>query len=52
MDFERDIVECELLLVMDKYTAADVLREVSVYDTISKAGRYTSKVPSPASPMR
>ena len=44
VDFERDIVEYELLLVMDKYTAADVLREVSVYDTISKAGRYTSKV--------
>ena len=44
MDFERDIVDYELLLVMDKFTAADVLREVSVYDTISKAGRYTSKV--------
>ena len=44
IDFERDIVDYELVLVMDKYTAADVLREVSVYDTISKAGRYTSKV--------
>ena len=44
MDFEADIVSHELVLVMDKFTAADVLREVSVYDTISKAGRYTSKV--------
>ncbi len=44
MDFEGDIVANELVLVMDKFTAADVLREVSVYDTISKAGRYTSKV--------
>ncbi len=43
MDFEGDIVANELVLVMDKFTAADVLREVSVYDTISKAGRYTSK---------
>ena len=44
MDFEADIVANELVLVMDKYTAADVLREVSVYDTINKAARYTSKV--------
>ena len=29
---------------MDKYTAADVLREVSVYDTINKAGNYSAKV--------
>ena len=46
MDFEADIVAHELVLVMDKYTAADVLREVSVYDTINKAARYTSKVGS------
>ena len=44
MDFEADIVAHELVLVMDKYTAADVLREVSVYDTINPAARYTSKV--------
>ena len=44
MDFEADIVAHELVLVMDKFTAADVLREVSVYDTINKAARYTSKV--------
>ena len=48
MDFEADIVAHELVLVMDKFTAADVLREVSVYDAINKAARYTSKVrPAP-----
>ena len=35
---------CLQVLVMDKYTAADVLREVSVYDTINKAGNYSAKV--------
>lgn len=28
MNEARDIVEYDMLLVMDKYTAADVLREV------------------------
>ena len=37
----------DLVLVMDKYCAADVLREVSVYDTINKAGNYSAKVPPP-----
>ena len=50
MDFEADIVEYELVLVMDKFTAADVLREVSVYETINKAARYTSKVRQAALP--
>ncbi len=33
----------DLVLVMDKFCAADVLREVSVYDTINKAGNYSAK---------
>lgn len=43
-DHQRDIVEFDLVLVMDKFTAADVLREVSVYDTIDKGGMYSLKV--------
>lgn len=43
-DHEADVVNYDLLVVMDKYTAADVLREVSVYDTISKEARYSLKV--------
>ncbi|KAK9844195.1 hypothetical protein WJX81_007742 [Elliptochloris bilobata] len=41
---ETDIVRADLVLVMDKYTAADVLREVSVFDTINAAGGYSRKV--------
>lgn len=41
---EADIVAFDLVLVMDKYCAADVLREISVYDTINKAGKYSAKV--------
>lgn len=44
LDHAADIVSCDLLLVMDKYTAADVLREVSAYDLISKDRGYTRKV--------
>lgn len=43
-DYEKDIVLFDLVLVMDKFTAADVLREVSVYDTIQKEKRYSAKV--------
>ncbi|DBA94929.1 TPA: hypothetical protein ACH3X1_002458 [Trebouxia sp. C0004] len=41
---ERDIVCFDVVLVMDKFTAADVLREVSVYDTINKDAQYSLKV--------
>ncbi|GMH43387.1 hypothetical protein BSKO_11309 [Bryopsis sp. KO-2023] len=44
MNEERDIVEFDLHLVMDKFTAADVLREVSVFDTILKGKGYSRKV--------
>ncbi|PRW60191.1 tyrosine phosphatase [Chlorella sorokiniana] len=43
----RDIVEFDVVLVVDKFTAADVLREVSVFDTIKSWGlgpTYSSKV--------
>lgn len=30
VNFERDIVHFDVVLVMDKYTAADLLREVSL----------------------
>ncbi|GAB4821620.1 hypothetical protein N2152v2_008666 [Parachlorella kessleri] len=39
-----DIVAFDLVIVMDKFTAADVLREVSVFDTINPAGQYSLKV--------
>lgn len=39
-----DIVRFDLVLVMDKYTAADVLREVSVFETVNPAARYSMKV--------
>mmetsp|Transcript_6353 Transcript_6353/g.18261 ORF Transcript_6353/g.18261 Transcript_6353/m.18261 type:complete len:314 (-) Transcript_6353:410-1351(-) len=43
-DHEADIVAYDLVLVFDKFTAADVLREVSVYDTINTSGNYSVKV--------
>ena len=43
-DYEKDIVLFDLVLVMDKYTAADVLREVSVYDTVQKERQFSRKV--------
>ena len=43
-DYEKDIVLYDLVLVMDKYTAADVLREVSVYVTVQKETQYSRKV--------
>ncbi|CAD7698169.1 unnamed protein product [Ostreobium quekettii] len=44
VDHARDIVIYDLLLAMDKFTSADVLREVSVYDTIAREGGYSMKV--------
>ncbi|KAF8057642.1 ptpA [Scenedesmus sp. PABB004] len=39
-----DIVAADLVLVFDKYTAADVLREVSSYDLINPGGHYSARV--------
>ena len=39
-----DLVRHDVILVMDKFTAADVLREASVFDTIYLDAKYSSKV--------
>ncbi|BDA42857.1 probable low molecular weight phosphotyrosine protein phosphatase [Coccomyxa sp. Obi] len=41
---DEDIVQFDLVMVMDKFTAADVLREVSVFDTINTKGNYSKRV--------
>lgn len=41
-----DLVRQDLILVMDKFTAADVLREASVFDTIYLQAGYSGKVRS------
>eukprot|EP00878_Enallax_costatus_P033054 GHUV01036431.1.p1 GENE.GHUV01036431.1~~GHUV01036431.1.p1 ORF type:complete len:250 (+),score=82.46 GHUV01036431.1:458-1207(+) len=43
-DPANDIVAADLVLVMDKFTAADVLREVSSYDLINPGGQYSARV--------
>lgn len=45
-DLGEDVVRFDLLLTFDKFTAADVMREVSVYDTVDPSGRYAPKVRS------
>ncbi|GLC34835.1 hypothetical protein PLESTB_001169400 [Pleodorina starrii] len=39
-----DIVSYDLLLVMDKYTAGDVMREVSSFDLINRTTQFSYKV--------
>jgi protein-tyrosine-phosphatase len=39
-----DVVRADLIVAMDKYTAADVLREISVFETVNPAARYSAKV--------
>ena len=43
-NFEVDINLFDLMLPVDKFTAADVLRECTVYDTIYPKGGYVDKV--------
>lgn len=43
-DYTNDTVHFDMILVMDKFTAGDVMREISVFDTINKYGKYTQKV--------
>lgn len=43
-DHAHDIVAFDMVLVMDKFTAADVLREVASYDLINRSGGYSVKV--------
>lgn len=39
-----DMARCDLVLVMDKFTASDVLREITVFDSIDTEGRYSTRV--------
>ena len=43
-DFEVDINLFDMMLPVDKFTAADILRECTVYDTINPKGGYVDKV--------
>ncbi|CAM6089932.1 unnamed protein product [Calypogeia fissa] len=43
-DCSTDIVMSDLVLVMDKFTASDALKEVTVYEIVNKDGKYSSKV--------
>eukprot|EP00897_Mesotaenium_endlicherianum_P002031 jgi/Mesen1/1856/ME000143S00898 len=40
----KDIVVFDLLLVMDKFNAVDVMKEITVFDTIHPDANYSSKV--------
>lgn len=40
----QDITAFDLIVVMDKFNAADILKEVSVFDTIDPSANYSSKV--------
>ncbi|GAQ78817.1 Low molecular weight phosphatase family protein [Klebsormidium nitens] len=44
IDHAKDIVQYDLILCFDKFNAADVLKEISVYDTIDSTGRYSVRV--------
>ncbi|MCO5569193.1 hypothetical protein L7F22_022903 [Adiantum nelumboides] len=43
-DCARDVVVYDMLLVMDKFTASDVLRDVTLFETIDKNNDYCWKV--------
>lgn len=43
-DHTREIVKYDMLLAVDKYTLADVMREVSVYDTVDASRYFCSRV--------
>lgn len=40
----EDVVIYDVMVVMDKFNAADVLKEVSVFDTIDSTAKFSSKV--------
>jgi protein-tyrosine-phosphatase len=44
IDHAKDIVQYDLVLCFDKFNASDVLKEISVYDTIDSKGRYSVRV--------
>jgi protein-tyrosine phosphatase len=41
---EADIAEADLILVMDKFTAEDVMREATIYEMIRPRTLYTRKI--------
>jgi len=41
---EWDVVDYDLLLAVDRYVAADAMKEVSVWDTIQKEVEYCGKI--------
>lgn len=43
-DESFDIVYFDLLLAMDKYTLADTMREITVYDTITSSLSFSSRI--------
>eukprot|EP00240_Pyramimonas_obovata_P006022 CAMPEP_0118923580 /NCGR_PEP_ID=MMETSP1169-20130426/2051_1 /TAXON_ID=36882 /ORGANISM="Pyramimonas obovata, Strain CCMP722" /LENGTH=322 /DNA_ID=CAMNT_0006864593 /DNA_START=187 /DNA_END=1155 /DNA_ORIENTATION=+ len=43
-DHTREIVKYDMLLAVDKFTLADVMREVSVYDTVDASRNFCSRV--------
>ncbi|KAG6558124.1 hypothetical protein Mapa_000305 [Marchantia paleacea] len=43
-DCASDIVNADLVLVFDKFNASDVLKEVTIYETVDKTSRHTGKV--------
>ncbi|KAI5056690.1 hypothetical protein GOP47_0028508 [Adiantum capillus-veneris] len=43
-DCARDVVVYDMLLVMDKFTASDVLKDITLYETIDKNNDYCWKV--------
>eukprot|EP00798_Chlamydomonas_sp_ICE-L_P031885 gene31884-6187_t len=51
-DNVNDIVQNDLVLVMDKFTAADVLREVASYDLINRFPRAGERDTSLSAPTR
>jgi len=43
-DHIQDILEFDLLLAVDKFTLADAMREISVYDTVNSSRNFSSRV--------
>merc|ERR1712194_868713 len=41
---EWDVCDFDLILAVDRYVAADAMKEVSVWDTIQKEVEYCSKI--------
>lgn len=40
----RDVIEYDLMLVMDKFTASDAMKEITIYEAVDKQNQYSWKV--------